>query len=226
MALDRLENLPARRIFSRSAPSATSQSIRGTRGLTSVPARSDALVMDPALVTGATAVATGLLGYLGARLQHRAERDRIEIEHDRLRLDRARLDAEAAALKVQRLEQQLDRRRLLYLSYLTAAEDAWTLCDRHEPVHETDVDVWWRRYQEVRREVEVGAATQVVDAFREVDAALIELFPALVRASRIEDAKASYDARLRVWLDHGGTLDERLAALQSAMRADLDVAAG
>jgi hypothetical protein len=172
--------------------------------------------VDPALITGGTAIATGMLGYLGARLQHRAESDRLQ-------LDRTRLEGETAALHAQRLDQQLDRRRTLYLGYLDAAETAWTLCVRDQRVTESEIDAWWRTYQGARRELAIGGATAVVAAAGEMNATLSVLFPPLVDAAREADDRESHTARLAVWAEHGTTFDQRLGDLQAAMRSDLEI---
>jgi hypothetical protein len=172
--------------------------------------------VDPALITGGTAIATGLLGYLGARLQHRGEADRIE-------LDRTRLETETASVKAQRLGEQLERRRTLYLNYLDAAETAWTLCVRDERVSESEIDAWWRTYQGYRRELAIGGAAEVVTAAGEMNATLSGMFAPLIEAARNTGDDDAHNARISVWREHGPTFDQRLGEIQAAMRADLEI---
>jgi hypothetical protein len=180
--------------------------------------------MDAAVVTGATAVATGILGYLGARLQHGGEEARLDIERDRLRLDQTRAESERAVLAAQRLDEQLERRRLLYYDVLDTAENAWSLCVRHEPVHESDLDLWWVAYQRVRRQVRIGSASDVVEAFLDVNDALVHLFDHLLGVIRVTGAEDASKARISVWNEEKAALEPAMRELESAMRADLDVA--
>ena len=175
------------------------------------------MAVDPVLVTGATAVATGALGYLGALLQHGSERDRLGLE-------RKRLEGETARLHADRLEEQRARRQALYLKFLGSAEEAWTLSSRRDPVHESDLDAWWRAYQGVRRTLQIGAASPVVAQAMELNTLLVNIFSELVSAVDHEDPEAARLARQAVWADHGQSFDGELQQLQQLMRTDLEVA--
>lgn len=172
--------------------------------------------MSAAFITGATAIATGLLGYLGALLQHRAERDRIGVE-------RARLESEGAARRSQRVEEQRERRRAIYLAFLEVAEHAWTLANGPAELAEPDLDEWWRRFQGVRRALVIGAASDVVDAAQEMNAVLLDVFYGLREAVREGAPEARRDGRNRLWNERGQAFDGALGTLQGNMRADLEV---
>ena len=176
------------------------------------------MAVDPALVTGATAVATGALGYLAAVLQHRSERDRLGLE-------RKRLEGETARLHAERLDEQRARRQALYLEFLGSAEEAWTLSSRSDPVGESDLDAWWRTYQSVRRVLQIGAASDVVAQAMELNGLLVDIFNELVSAVGEEDPEAARLARHAVWAGRGQSFDDELQHLQHLMRTDLEVAA-
>ena len=180
--------------------------------------------MDPAVVTGTTAVATGVLGYLGALLQHRGEEARVQVEHERLRLDQRRAESETAHIAAQRLDQQMERRRLLYSEFLAVTDKAWTLSTRHEPVQGEDLDAWWIAYQGVRRQLKIGAASAVVTAHQAVTEALVALFGDLVKAVAEEDPEAAWHARGAAWVTHHEAVEGAQLALEAEMRSDLDVA--
>jgi hypothetical protein len=179
--------------------------------------------MDAALVTGATAIFTGLLGYLGARLQYRGEESRIQVERDRLRLDQTRAQADQTAVAAQHLEQQLERRQRLYYDFLDSAEKAWSLSVRTDPLTGADLDKWWVGYQRARRQLLIGSAKAVVTASYQVNDALVEVYKGLASAVPETDAEQQENARLEVWRNHGTEVDSKIQDLQQAMRTDLDV---
>jgi hypothetical protein len=180
--------------------------------------------VDAALITGATAVASGLLGYLGSLLQHRAEGDRIGIERDRLRLEQTRLERETAQVNDQRLAQQREDRRALYLAFLEVGERAWSLCTGYDEVPKSELDGWWRTYQTVRRQLLIGGASEVVAVAYEMNASLVAVFNSMAIALAKDDAEARFGARGSVWDEHGTAIDDQIQKMQRTMRADLDIA--
>jgi hypothetical protein len=178
--------------------------------------------MDAALITGATAIATGLLGYSGARLQHRAEQGRVSIEKDRVALERTRLEAEKEDVRADRLEQFMQEKRALYCEYLHNAELPWSLCSRHEPVSTHEVDEWWVGYQGVRRRLMMVACDAVCESSRSLDAEIADIFLDLIVAIREgDDEEDSHIRRAAVWSDHYDTVEGLRRDLETAMRADV-----
>jgi hypothetical protein len=179
--------------------------------------------MDPALITGATAVATGLLGYSGARLQHRAERDRLAIDRDRVALERTRLEKELEQNKDARFEKVRESKCFLYQSYLEKAEIPWFFCQRREAVVEQHLDEWWLEYQAVRRELKISGSDEVVDGmltFNEHTAALFVDLVGAVRQGEGDEDKAM-NARLAVWSVHKVKFETSLRSLEALMRSDV-----
>jgi hypothetical protein len=181
--------------------------------------------MDPALITGATAVATGVLGYAGARLQHRAERDRLTIESDRVSLERTRLEKELEEIKAARLEKVRDGKCSLYQRYLEKAEIPWSLCQRREAVKEQHLDEWWLDYQAVRRELKIGGSDEVVEGMLTFNGHIVALFVDLVEAVREDqdDEGQAMNARIAVWGVHRENFDSSLRALEALMRSDVAI---
>lgn len=167
-----------------------------------------------AAITGGSAVASGLIGYLGARLQHTAETERISVERERHQAERQSDDEE-------RRHQAAEARRELYLAFLGSVDATWWLCQREELLEPPEIDAWWVQYQGVRRRFRIGATESVIECFQSVNTALVHLSVDLWEAARETEAEANLTKRLDVWKQHKDTFDPARQTLERAMRDDL-----
>lgn len=131
-----------------------------------------------ALITGGTAICSGLLGYGAARGQQLIERSRLSAEVERDRAERARAERDSQLSVVR---ESANRREALYLEYLRMLDDYVLL------VMSADVDLpgyseWWRRFQTYDNQMDLFALAPVAQANKAVYTTLDEVSAALFRS--------------------------------------------
>ena len=171
---------------------------------------------DPALITGGTAVLTGGVGYLTARLQHKGEKQRLLLEESKLK-------SELQTHSEERSEAAIESRRDLYLAYVDTFDAAWHLCQDPGVTKTSTVDKWWSDYQAIQQRMALlaaGSVTQAMEAMRPlVSDFAADLEVAIETNSTDKIIQAS--ARRDVWNEHAQAIQQTQRSIEAQMRIDL-----
>jgi len=145
-----------------------------------------------AIVTGATAVTSGFLGYGAARGQQRVERARLE--SDKTRFEQEREDTNRKGL-VDANKKAAARRETLYLEYLRAL-DEYVVMVVGAAVEPALYQAWWQRFQAFDNQMDLFATPTVAEVnvlvYAELDAVSSALHSS---ASFATDVRQQFDAR-------------------------------
>ncbi len=121
------------------------------------------------LVTGATAVLSGFLGYSTARGQQLIERSRLNAELDRVRTERMHAELDRATSV--RAERDA-RREALYLEYLRVLDEYIAMVLATDDFVSERYVSWWQGFQALDNQMDLFATAGVVAANNDVYATL------------------------------------------------------
>lgn len=172
--------------------------------------------MDPALITGGTAVLTGGVGYLTARLQHKGERQRLDLE-------KTRVENEIDTHFEDRDMEATESRRELYLTYVDSFDAAWHLCHDSGAMKVSLLDKWWSDYQAIQQRMALLAARPVAEGLNSMRP-LVSNFASDLEVAINEnpiDATTQAQARRDVWNKHVEAIQGTQRIMEAHMRVDL-----